>query len=75
MYFKESLPIKERCDLETLPETIVAEIRLDRKKGFIVLSYRHPIMSNDESIQYMSPYGKKILLRPQVKKKTQMKNK
>ena len=54
MYFKESLPIKERCYLETLPETIVAEIRLGRKKVFIVLSYRHPNMSNDESVQYTS---------------------
>ena len=26
LYFKESLPIKERYDLEILPETIVAEI-------------------------------------------------
>ena len=26
LYFKENLPIKERCDLETLPETIVAEL-------------------------------------------------
>ena len=31
LYFKENLPIKERCDLETLPETIVAEIKLNRK--------------------------------------------
>ena len=28
LYFKESLPIKERCDLEILPETIVTEIKL-----------------------------------------------
>ena len=31
LYFKENLPIKERCDLETLPENIVAEIKLNRK--------------------------------------------
>ena len=54
MDFEESLPIKERCDLETLPETIVAEIRLGGKKFFIVLSYRHPNVSNDESVQHMS---------------------
>ena len=42
LYFKESLPIKERCDLEILPETIVAKIKLNRKKVVIVLSYRHP---------------------------------
>ena len=47
------MPIKERCDLELLPETIVAEIKFHRKKVFIVLSYRHPNMSNDELIEYM----------------------
>ena len=54
LYFKESLPIKERCDLEIIPETIVAEIKLHRKKVFIVLSYRHPNMSNDEIAEYLS---------------------
>ena len=41
LYFKENLPIKERRDLEILPETIVAEIRLNRKKKGFVLSYCH----------------------------------
>ena len=54
MYFKEFLPIKERCDLGFLPGTIVAEIKVDRKKVFIVLSYRHPNMSNDELTQLTS---------------------
>ena len=53
LYFKESLPIKERSDLEILPETIVAEIKLNRKKVFIVLSYRQPNMSNDELVEHM----------------------
>ena len=42
---KENLPIKERRDLETLDETIVAEIKMKRKKIFFVLSYRHPNQS------------------------------
>ena len=54
MYFKESLPIKEISDLEFLPEIIVAEIKLDRKKDFIVLSYGYPNMSNDELTQHTS---------------------
>ena len=54
LYFKESLPIKRRRDLEKLPETIVAEIKLKKKKVFFVLSYRHPNMSNDESVVYMN---------------------
>ena len=53
LYFKESLNIKERYDLEILPETIVAEIKLNRKKVFIVLSYRHLNMSNVELVEYM----------------------
>ena len=48
LYYKESLPIKERADIETLPETIVAEIKLNRNKIFLVLSYWHPNMPNNE---------------------------
>ena len=53
LYFKESLPVKERCDLELLPETIVAEIRLNKKKVFIILSYCHPSTPNDEFAEYL----------------------
>ena len=42
LYYREDLPIKSRPDLATLPETIVAEIKLNRKKIFLILSYRHP---------------------------------
>ena len=52
LYFKESLPIKERCDLEILPETIVAEIKLNKKNIFFVLSYCHPNMPVDELTEY-----------------------
>ena len=53
LYFKESLPIKQRCDLQKLPETIVAEIKLKKKKIFFVLSYRHPNMTANEVDTYM----------------------
>ena len=53
LYFKECLPIKQRRDLQKLPETIVAEVMLKRKKIFFVLSYRHPNMSVDEVDVYM----------------------
>ena len=33
VYFRESLSIKERCDLEIIPKTVVAEIKLNRKKS------------------------------------------
>ena len=51
---KASLPLKRRSDLEKLPETIVSEIKLNRKKVFFVLSYRHPNMLNDEAVVYMN---------------------
>ena len=52
LYFKEGLPILERSDLETLPETIVAEIKLNRKKIFFVLSYCHPGLTKEKIEEY-----------------------
>ena len=40
-------------DLEILAETIVAEIKLDRKKIFFVLSYCHPNLSSIELDEYV----------------------
>ena len=53
LYFKENLPIKERCGLEILPGTIVAEIKLNRKIIFFVLSYWHPDLSSIELRKYV----------------------
>ena len=53
LYFKESLPIKNRCDLAILPETNVAEIKFNKNKIFIVLSYCHPNIPNNEFAEYM----------------------
>ena len=52
LYYKECLPLKERTDLETLSETIVAEIKLNRKEIFLVLTYCHPNMPNIEIFEY-----------------------
>ena len=52
LYFKDNLPIHERPALETLPETIVAEIKLNRKKIFFILSYCHPNLSTTELEEY-----------------------
>ena len=52
LYFKEDLPIKERCDLELLPETIVAEVKLNKKKIFLVLSYCHPNLASSDFDDY-----------------------
>ena len=53
-YFKENLPIKERIDLEIIPETIVAEVKLNREKIFFVLSYCHPNLSSVPSNNFIS---------------------
>ena len=52
LYFKENLPIKQRSDLEMLPKAIVAEVKLNRKKKSIVLSYCHPSSSSNEFDEY-----------------------
>ena len=54
LYHRADLPIKSRTDLATLPETIVAEIKLNRKKIFFVLSYRHPNIPIAEFKNYVS---------------------
>jgi exonuclease III len=55
LYFKEHLPIKERKDLTSLSETIVAEVALKSKKVFFVLSYRSPSHSSKpEILDYIS---------------------
>ena len=45
LYFKEHLPIVNRPDLVLTKETIISEIRLGRKKIFLILSYRPPSMN------------------------------
>ena len=53
LYFKESLPVKRRVDLELLDETICAEISLNRKKIIYILSYRSPSQTPAEFKNYM----------------------
>ena len=47
LYVRDSLPSKNRSDLVTLPECVVCEIQLNRKKYFFVVVYRSP--SQDQS--------------------------
>ena len=48
LYIKDSLPSKRRSDLETLPECIVYEIQLNRKKYFFTVIYRSPSQNQSE---------------------------
>ena len=40
--------------MSKLPETVVAEIKFNKKKIFFILSYRHPVMTNEEAVVYMN---------------------
>lgn len=42
LYYNENLPIVDRSNMTNIDETIVAEIKLRKKKIFFVLSYRSP---------------------------------
>ena len=48
LYVKDSLPTTERIDLVTLPECVVCEIQINRKKYFFVVIYRSPSQDEDE---------------------------
>ena len=48
LYIKDSLPSKNRSDLVTLPECIVYEIQLNRKKYFYAVIYRSPSQGLEE---------------------------
>ena len=52
LYFNENLPIKNRSDLIDLEETILAEIKLEGKKIFVLLSYRSPSQSSTDLDNY-----------------------
>ena len=54
LYYREDLPIKSRKDLAIIPETVVAEIKINRKKIFFVLSYRHPSTPMAEFNNYVN---------------------
>ena len=48
LHVKDSLPSKNRPDLATLPECVVCEIQLNRKKYFSVVIYRSPSQNQNE---------------------------
>ena len=53
LYIKETLPSKERSDLVTLPECIVCEIQLNRRKYFFVVVYRSPSQDQGQFDNFM----------------------
>ena len=53
LYIKETLPSKERSDLVTLPECIICEIQLNRRKCFFVVVYRSPSQDQGQFDNFM----------------------
>ena len=53
LYYKYHLSLKRRHDLETLDESIVVEINLNRKKILFLLAYRSPSQNSLEYQNFM----------------------
>ena len=53
LYVRDSFPTRERLDLVTLPECIVCEIQLKRKKYFFVVLHRSPSQTSIEFDDFM----------------------
>ena len=56
LYIKNSIPKRERSDMATLPESIVCELSLDRKKYFFVVLYRSPSQNHQEFSDFMNNF-------------------
>ena len=48
LYIKDSMPYKDRSDIATLPECIVVQLQLNRKKFFFTIIYRSSSQSHEE---------------------------
>ena len=57
MYFKEHLPNLRRDDLCNLPECLVTEIRMGKKKFFFTCLYKSPSQSSDEFDTFCSNFN------------------
>ena len=48
LYVKNSIPMKQRHDLVTIPECIVCEVHLNKRKYFFTVIYRAPSQEPDD---------------------------
>jgi len=53
LYVKDTLPSKFRSDLAVLPECIILEVHIHRKKYFFVVLYRSPSQTQSEFDTFM----------------------
>ena len=54
IYHRIDLPAKRRPDLETLPNLLVVELSISRKKVFLVLVYRKYGQNADQFVDYIA---------------------
>ena len=62
LYVKDSFPAIRRPELEILPECIICEIQLDRKKYFFVVVYRSPSQSHFEFENFMNTFEQMLTM-------------
>ena len=53
LYFKDSLAIKQRKDLQTLDECIISELTIGRKKVFFVVVCRSPSQNSESFYSFL----------------------
>ena len=53
LYFKDSLAIKQRKDLQILDECIISELTIGRKKVFFVVVYRSPSQNAESFYSFL----------------------
>ena len=53
MYFKDSLAIKQRKDLQILDECIISELTIGRKKVFFVVVYGSPSQNAESFYSFL----------------------
>ncbi len=56
LYYKDTLPLKQRRDLEILQECLVCELCFDNKKIFFVVIYRSPSQNREEFDHFLDQF-------------------
>ena len=57
LYVKDSIPMKHRYDLVTLPECVVCEIHINKRNYFFTVVYRAPGQDQDEFKSFTDNFG------------------
>ena len=66
LYYSEGLPIKRRTDLELLPEIIITEIRIPRKKVLFGTIYHSPSQDREEFEAFIDRLQRTVVSRKRI---------